>query len=309
MAFDFPSNPAIDDEYVSGGATYFWTGTTWDLQTAGTVADKVDKAGDTMTGSLVMRSDPTFGWARLDGGGAATAGLIGFYGPDDVRRGYIGWGGSATRLSMAVEGGVTGWDINTQISFGTRIGANADDISKHIELYGGTNGMGIATSTGGQFNFVLKNAAHAFNFRMAAVNKLIINSTGLTQGSVVDGQNGYFIGDRWHGMYFHGGNKLVFTEYHDHFNWRRQTSGSAFGGDQRMTLIGGNLDAAGTVSTRAVIDRSMLETRPDLEAFAAGEDPADSEIPQRGINLGKLLLHALDRIAELEARIKRFEDL
>lgn len=29
---DFPANPAVDDEFTSGGRTWIWTGTTWDAK-------------------------------------------------------------------------------------------------------------------------------------------------------------------------------------------------------------------------------------------------------------------------------------
>ena len=31
MAIDFPNSPSVNDEFVAGGRTWKWTGTTWDL--------------------------------------------------------------------------------------------------------------------------------------------------------------------------------------------------------------------------------------------------------------------------------------
>jgi len=63
VAFDFPSNPAVNDVYNSGTATYTWNGYAWmvssDASGGGTPADYVLKAGDTMTGPLVLPGDPT----------------------------------------------------------------------------------------------------------------------------------------------------------------------------------------------------------------------------------------------------------
>jgi hypothetical protein len=60
MAFDFPSNPVLDQVYTSGGVTYTWNGYAWvkGSSTAGATGDFVLKAGDTMTGFLTLSADP-----------------------------------------------------------------------------------------------------------------------------------------------------------------------------------------------------------------------------------------------------------
>jgi hypothetical protein len=52
MPFDFPAAPAAGDEYTSGGITYVWSGTTWDIEGGGAMTDYVLKAGDVMLGAL-----------------------------------------------------------------------------------------------------------------------------------------------------------------------------------------------------------------------------------------------------------------
>jgi hypothetical protein len=54
MALDFPSSPSVNDTYSSGGVTYTWDGTVW--VSSGPVGF-VQKAGDTMTGPLVVEGD------------------------------------------------------------------------------------------------------------------------------------------------------------------------------------------------------------------------------------------------------------
>ena len=50
MAFDFPDAPAIDDEHTEGGVTYVYRGGgVWDIFGGGGLADKVNRAGDTMS--------------------------------------------------------------------------------------------------------------------------------------------------------------------------------------------------------------------------------------------------------------------
>jgi hypothetical protein len=62
VALDFPSSPTVGDKYpvspIAGVPNYVWDGTAW--MTSGTlVGQYVAKAGDTMTGPLVLPADPT----------------------------------------------------------------------------------------------------------------------------------------------------------------------------------------------------------------------------------------------------------
>ena len=85
MAFDFPSNPAVDDEFIdtATGATYRWNSFAWarkKAQGGAAASDFVLKAGDTMTGPLQLPiADPVAptqatnkNWVEtrpIDGGG------------------------------------------------------------------------------------------------------------------------------------------------------------------------------------------------------------------------------------------------
>jgi hypothetical protein len=57
MAIDFPASPTNGQTFTSGGMTYVYNGTGWTVK-GGTTLDWVLKAGDTMTGALVLPSDP-----------------------------------------------------------------------------------------------------------------------------------------------------------------------------------------------------------------------------------------------------------
>jgi len=63
MSFDFPSNPVLGQEYVSGGSVYVWNGYGWMSKPAPAF---VNEAGDTMTGALTVRLSGTTGHLILD---------------------------------------------------------------------------------------------------------------------------------------------------------------------------------------------------------------------------------------------------
>src|SRR6187551_2994850 len=116
MAFDFPDAPAVGDEFVSGGATYHWTGTVWDLGGMNTPDDFVEKTGDTMTGkltidtpgsagsSLDIRSELGVRTISLNPSGTPHSGLIEFWDPakPDTRKAYIGYGGGTDVASYYI---------------------------------------------------------------------------------------------------------------------------------------------------------------------------------------------------------------
>lgn len=54
MPFEFPTAPAAGTIHSEFGVEYVWDGTVWNLQTGGDMTDYVLKAGDTMTGPLVL---------------------------------------------------------------------------------------------------------------------------------------------------------------------------------------------------------------------------------------------------------------
>jgi len=69
MAFDFPASPTNGQVFTSGGVSYVWNGQGWVQQGAPGSVDKsyvdtadalkVAKAGDTMSGPLVLPADPS----------------------------------------------------------------------------------------------------------------------------------------------------------------------------------------------------------------------------------------------------------
>jgi hypothetical protein len=73
------------------------------------------KAGDTMTGTLIMRANANSGALRFDMGNATNAGNIGFFTPEFTRRGYIGWS-AANRNAIVAENGYF-WQFQ-QVVFG-----------------------------------------------------------------------------------------------------------------------------------------------------------------------------------------------
>jgi microcystin-dependent protein len=63
LAFDFPTDPVVGQVYGSAGDTYEWNGYAWIVSGGdlpGEIRDYVLKAGDSMTGPLVLPGDPTF---------------------------------------------------------------------------------------------------------------------------------------------------------------------------------------------------------------------------------------------------------
>jgi hypothetical protein len=54
MAFDFPTTPAVDDVYTSGGVTYTWDGTMWTTGGGGTspAGDFLPLTGGAMDGPI-----------------------------------------------------------------------------------------------------------------------------------------------------------------------------------------------------------------------------------------------------------------
>jgi hypothetical protein len=60
MAYDFPASPVMDQAFITNNRIYIWNGYAW--ISAGSVGYSEDvfvkKAGDTMTGTLTLHSDP-----------------------------------------------------------------------------------------------------------------------------------------------------------------------------------------------------------------------------------------------------------
>jgi len=225
MAFDFPDNPAVDDEYVSGGATYFWTGTTWDLQTAGTIADKVDKAGDTMTGALTIDGVPSGSFFmlnsptgtfnnRLEGkkagatrwtldlGGAAAENTSNA-GSDFVIYRFQNNGTSYTK-AMQINRSDGYMTLTGGIGFGSfaQDAANLKNLNRHLALYGTTFGLNVTgstlnyhVSTGSKHDFHVDGVTQ-FRVQTGTSNMYSnFNCAGLITSGVTQGNNAIQLND------------------------------------------------------------------------------------------------------------------
>ena len=185
MAFDFPDAPAVNDEYVSGGATYFWTGTTWDLQTGGTIADKVDRAGDTMTGALTVQASPTNGGVALRLPNGAEPGHIAWLNGDGTRKAWLGAGG-ATALTLNLDGATSleflGGNLYMAGAGGIHWGNNSaktsvTDFSSGICLYGygSTSQFGFSI-TSGTLNYVVQNTGNKHDFHCGTTKAFSVSN-------------------------------------------------------------------------------------------------------------------------------------
>lgn len=181
MAFDFPDAPVIGDVFTSGGSTYTWTGSVWDLGGVPTAGDFVEKAGDTMTGGIKMVGDGTVGQLWLSQGGTTQNGIIEFRAADGTRAGYFGWG-DATNIDLKLEGAaafrIDGGNIYMQGAGGIHYGNNSavtsiTDFSKGICLYGygGTSQFGLCI-TSGTLNLSVQNAGNKIDLNVGTSTQL-----------------------------------------------------------------------------------------------------------------------------------------
>jgi len=223
MAFDFPDSPAVGDEYTLNGATYFWTGTTWDLQTAGTIADKVDKAGDTMTGVLTIsgvtnptmvldnpqgannrfegRKDGVVRWT-LDLGGAAAENTSNA-GSDFVIYRFVN-DGSAYTKAMQINRSDGYMTLTGGIGFGSfaQDAANLKNLNRHLALYGTTFGFNVTgstlnyhVSTGSKHDFHVDGVTQ-FRVQTGTSNMYSnFNCAGLITSGVTQGNNAIQLND------------------------------------------------------------------------------------------------------------------
>ena len=78
--FNFPSSPTVGQEYSSGGIYYTWNGYGWALKSETDASEVVMKAGDTMTGPLLLNNDAWLGF----GGSSGYAGMWAYAGTPNV---------------------------------------------------------------------------------------------------------------------------------------------------------------------------------------------------------------------------------
>lgn len=319
MAFDFPNAPTVGQEFISGGATYTWTGLVWDLGGSGTVDEKVDKAGDTMTGTLTVIAPAvvtakgipfeTCGRVELQGGSSARTGILGFFAPKaaagdpEVRLARFGWG-TATELELQFENGCTGLRL---LAGGIHIGNDSAvtdkfNFAKGLCLYGygGASQFGF-TITSGTLNYIVQNAGNFHDFwcgttrvqHISATENLITGK--MKTSTIADGAGGYFIGDNWHGMTFNGANALQFLEYHSIWQFVERKSGTT-GGTVRYTI-----DATGSTGN------SVNVTSP--EGLSLGDElgVARVVIAEMGdsVDLVKVVAALLLKVKALEAKVNQ----
>lgn len=248
MAFDFPPATTAGTEYTSGGITYVWSGSAWEIKSGGAMGDYVAKAGDTMTGALNLKRTAA-GAVVINGvnesGGKTCDIRVGGGGTEGTWEFWTENGGWSTACAFSTTigsggGGIwvrsAGITMDGGMRFGSRVAPAPTDLTGHITLYGTHFGFSITSST---LNYV----------------------SSLNHN-------------------FYSGTALVYT----------------------IDNVGsiGNL-----VSGASFVDRTLM-CRPELRQFAEGEDD-NPEFSRRGINLGKVLLHALDRIRDLESKLAQLD--
>lgn len=93
---------------LAGGSTVFWT--TWAGIKAALAALFVGKAGDTMTGNLMVKASGK-GGVRLNLGDT-NPGYVEFLKSDGARAGYVGYTHGGNRINYSAEGGNVGHHFN-----------------------------------------------------------------------------------------------------------------------------------------------------------------------------------------------------
>ena len=189
MAFDFPTGPAINDEYVSGGVTYIWTGTTWDIFGGGDLQDYVLKAGDTMTGTLnatqvQVKGNGTVGQLWLSPGDTTRTGNLEWRMTDGLRQAYMGWGLAADWITFKVENSCKGLYMSNGADLymgdgsglhwgNTSAQTDVNNFSEGICLYGyGSTSQFGFNVTSGTLNASVQNAANKFDVNVGGATQL-----------------------------------------------------------------------------------------------------------------------------------------
>ncbi len=311
MAFDFPTAPAVNDEYTIGGILYQWDGLVWGIKGGSDPQDYVLKAGDTMTGTLQVKRDVGGTTIGLLSGDVTNAGRLEWTNVDGTRKAYFGYGpvGSVElTLDSATIFDVKGGDLAVRAGSiyaqggGRFIFNNTDNNAWqnglslgnfHIQyIQGGNNDTKI--------RFWSANGGYSDNWVLQTT--VVNGAPGIeVNGSVRCGSGdayGFFVGDSWHGwVWSNTSNGEHLRSYQGKFEFRKTNAVTP------GELLG-TIDAAGIhtnmINGNGFLDRSLL-SNPELEPFVEGED--ESDLARRGVNLGALLLHALDRIKTLEGEV------
>ena len=333
MAFDFPENPAVGDEYVSGGATYTWTGTTWDLGGVPTAGDFVEKAGDTMTGTLFgtnIRSigDGTVGQLWMSAGDTTRTGNLEWRMVDGARQAYMGWALKSDWISFKTEDSCKGLYMTggadlfmgdgSGIHWGnTSAQTDVNNFSEGICLYGygSTSQFGFCV-TSGTLNASVQNAANKFDVNIGGATQLRVQqgtsyiysnlacagtiTSTVAQGIVALQMNDGAIID------FSSGCRIRKTYGSNQFQ-HHTNAGQVFAFHIQ------NFGDAWVIDTVGATGNSFSATAPEALALGAELGVArrkpETETTLEGVDVVKLIAALLLKVKALEARIQRFEDL
>ncbi|MCA3244058.1 MAG: hypothetical protein INF43_01970 [Alphaproteobacteria bacterium] len=140
----------------TGGALSFCNGSAWTALTSGNLSNYVLKAGDTMTGALMVNNGSA-GRVGLEPGSVTNPGYMQFFTPDGTRRGYIGWQFATNRLGII---GENGWSYNFNIT--PEVNGSAVWHAGNFDPNGYVTKAGDNTITG---NLTINNSAPTFTMQ------------------------------------------------------------------------------------------------------------------------------------------------
>jgi len=326
MAFDFPENPAVGDEYVSGGATYTWTGIVWDLGGMNAPADFVEKTGDTMTGVLNFTAGGVspfraFSFKKSDGAvtdayinlvvPAAEEGILEFW---TANGGYssnwtfkttigttpgINVNGNASVASLNVRSGAVNMGDGAGLLWGnTSAKSSHTDLSEGICMYGwgSTSKFGFNV-TSGTLGYCVENVGNRHCFTVGNVERFIINKDGAynTSGHFRTGEvDG--LGIRMYGsayIYKKIGTGMVMRRSANNVQWQTEMN-----------------DGSGTtpVATASMTTfKDMGLALPELKSDAELKPFARKDEGIEGFDVAKLITLMLKKIRALEAKCAQLE--
>jgi hypothetical protein len=188
--------PGLDGVSIAESDTIIWNNNTSTYEivrppSAGT-GQFLPLTGGVMTGHLevnapakvIVKGDPpdTTGMVSLAGGAVGRTGMVEFYNDAAQRLARFGWGTPA-QIEFRFENGCTGLKMDGGgMSFGTQVGADPTDVSKHIMLYAGTtpqNSFGIGV-TGGRINYSTGDDDRKHVFLVGPDEVIDIDKTGIS---------------------------------------------------------------------------------------------------------------------------------
>ena len=327
MAFDFPDSPAVGDEYVSGGATYTWTGLVWDLGGMNAPGDFVEKSGDTMTGGLLAPSvkaigDGTVGQLWLSPGDTTRCGNLEWRMVDGARQAYMGWGTKSNWINFKTEDSCKGLYMdggadlymgdNSGIHWGnTSAKTDVNDFSEGICLYGyGSTSQFGFNVTSGTLNASVQNAANKFDVNIGGATQLRVQqgtshmysnfqcagtiTSGVAQGIVALQMNDGAIID------FSSGCRIRKTFGSNQFQ-HHTNAGQVFAFHIQ------NFGDAWVIDTVGATGNSFSATAPEALALGAELGVArrkpETETTLEGVDVVKMIAALLIKVKKLEAEV------